>query len=217
MGGEAKEFAISAGRARPKSFRAALDDAYSGPRCGKRSDSARRDVMVEQSFGAPQIAALLVLVQRGLEELYSERNTRRLIAEGGREAGRDYYPVVAITHLAWIAAIFLLIAPSAPILWPLLALYLLLQVARYWIIATLGRYWTHRIITLDKAPLVRSGPYRFVRHPNYAVTIAETFLLPLVFADASVAVIFGCVWSAVIYYKVLLEDAALAERRGGRP
>ena len=53
-----------------------------------------------------------------------------------------------------------------------------------------------------------------MRHPNYAVTIAETFLLPLVFADAAVAVIFGCVWSAVLYYKILLEDAALAERRG---
>jgi len=173
--------------------------------------------MVEPSFGAPQIAAILLLLQRGLEELHSERNTRRLIAEGGREAGHDYYPVVAITHLAWIAAIFLLIPPTAPILWPLLALYLLLQVVRYWIIATLGRYWTHRIITLDKAPIVRSGPYRFVRHPNYMVTIAETFLLPLVFADAAVAAIFGCMWSAVLYYKILLEDAALKKRRGEGP
>jgi len=106
-----------------------------------------------------------------------------------------------------------LIPAAAPVLWPLLWLYLLLQVARYWIIATLGRYWTHRIITLANAPVVREGPYRFLRHPNYVVTIAETFLLPLVFADAAVAVIFGCVWSAVLYYKILLEDAALAERR----
>jgi methyltransferase len=45
------------------------------------------------------------------------------------------------------------------------------------------------------------------------VTIAETFLLPLVFGDAAVAVIFGCVWSAVLYYKILLEDQALAQRR----
>ena len=59
---------------------------------------------VMNAIGVPQIAALLLLLQRGLEEIYSERNTRRLIAEGGREAGRDYYPVVAITHLAWIAA-----------------------------------------------------------------------------------------------------------------
>src|ERR1041385_3880365 len=129
-------------------------------------------------LGWPQLAALLLLAQRGLEELHSARNARQLLADGGREAGRDYYPVVAITHLAWIAALFLLISPSAPILWALLVLYLLLQVARYWIIFTLGRYWTHRIITLPKAPIVRIGPYRWTRHPNYAVTIAETFLLP---------------------------------------
>jgi methyltransferase len=171
--------------------------------------------MIEYGIGAPQIAALLVLLQRGLEEIYSARNTARLIAEGGREAGRDYYPVVAITHLAWIAAIFLLIPASSPIIVPLLVLYLALQVVRYWVIATLGRYWTHRIITLENAPVVRAGPYRYLRHPNYAVTIAETFLLPLVFGDAAVAVIFGCVWSAVLYYKIILEDAALAERRGG--
>jgi methyltransferase len=171
--------------------------------------------MLEQSLGAAQIAALLVLLQRGLEELHSARNTARLIAEGGREAGRDYYPVVAITHLAWIAALFLLIPSTAPVIWPLAALYLLLQVVRYWVIATLGRYWTHRIITLEEAPVVRRGPYRYLRHPNYVVTIAETFLLPLVFGEAAIAVIFGCVWSAVLYYKIILEDAALAERRGG--
>jgi len=171
--------------------------------------------MLEQSLGAAQIAALLILVQRGLEELYSARNTKRLLAAGGREVGGDYYPVVAITHLAWIAAVFMLISPTAPVIWSLAGLYLLLQVARYWTIATLGRYWTHRIITVEAAPVVRAGPYRFLRHPNYVVTIAETFLLPLVFGDAAVAVIFGCVWSAVVYYKILLEDAALTERREG--
>jgi len=72
--------------------------------------------MLEQSFGFPQIASLLILLQRGLEELYSARNTKRLIAEGAQEVGRDYYPVVAITHLAWIAAIFMLIPASAQII-----------------------------------------------------------------------------------------------------
>ena len=69
--------------------------------------------MLELSFGYPQIAAILILVQRGLEEIYSARNTKRLIAEGAQEVGRDYYPVVAITHLAWIAAIFMLIPVTA--------------------------------------------------------------------------------------------------------
>jgi methyltransferase len=184
------------------------------PRAFKSPINPEKDVMLEQSLGAPQIAALLILLQRGLEELYSMRNTKALLADGGREAGGEYYPVVAVTHLAWIAALFLLIPSTAPVIWPLLALYLLLQVARYWTISTLGRYWTHRIITLEKAPIVRDGPYRYLRHPNYVITIAETFLLPLVFADAAVGVIFGCVWSAVLYYKIVLEDGALNERRG---
>jgi methyltransferase len=166
-------------------------------------------------LGWPQVAALLVLLQRGAEELYSTHNTRKLLAQGGHEEGHDYYPVVAVTHLAWIAAIFFLIPPDAPIVWPLLALYLVLQVARYWIIGTLGPYWTHRIITLEKAPVVRKGPYSWVRHPNYMVTIAETLLLPMVFGAAALGAIMAAVWSAVLYYKIVLEDVALAKRRGG--
>jgi Isoprenylcysteine carboxyl methyltransferase (ICMT) family len=111
-------------------------------------------------IGAPQIAALLVLMQRGLEELYSARNTRHLLAEGGREVGSVYYPVVAATHLAWIASLFFLISPQAPIVWPLVGYYLALQIVRYWVIASLGRFWTHRIITLADAPIARSGPYQ---------------------------------------------------------
>jgi methyltransferase len=171
--------------------------------------------MLEQSIGAAQIAALIILVQRGLEEIYSARNTRLLLAAGGEEVGREYYPVVAITHLGWIAALFLLIPADAPILWPLLIAYLALQVVRYWVIATLGHYWTHRIITLDSAPIVRAGPYKYLRHPNYAVTMVETFLLPLVFGATGVAVIFGAIWSVVLYYKIILEDGALSLRRGG--
>jgi methyltransferase len=166
-------------------------------------------------LGAPQIAALLVLAQRGLEELHSARNTRALLAAGAREVGGDYYPVVAVTHLAWIVAIFLLLPGDATISTPLLALYLSLQVARYWIIGTLGRYWTHRIITLEGAPVVRRGPYRYISHPNYAVTIAETFLLPAVFGSWALGLVMGAVWWAVLAYKMRLENQALAARKSG--
>ena len=169
--------------------------------------------MLSESIGPPQIAAIALLLQRGVEELHSARNTRRLIAEGGHEEGRDYYPVVAVAHLAWIAAIFFLIPPTAAILWPVLILFLLLQPVRYWVIGTLGRYWTHRIITLRQAPVVRRGPYRFLRHPNYAVTFAETFLLPLAFGAVALAVIMTAIWVAVIGYKIVLEERALSGRR----
>lgn len=166
-------------------------------------------------IGPPQIAALAVLIQRGAEELYSRHNTRRLIADGGREEGGPYYPVVAVTHLAWLAAIFFLIPPDAEIIWPAMALFLVLQVVRYWVIGSLGRYWTHRIITLDDAPVIRRGPYRWVRHPNYAVTYAETLLLPIAFGAIALAIIMTVIWIAVNRYKILLEDRALAGRRGG--
>jgi methyltransferase len=164
-------------------------------------------------IGAPQIAALLVLTQRGAEELYSARNTKALLAEGAHEAGATLYPVVAATHLAWIASLFFLIPPDAPIVWPLIVYYLALQVVRYWVIASLGRFWTHRIITLANAPIARRGPYRYLSHPNYALTIVETFVLPLAFGALALAVIMTALWWVVIATKIKLEDEALAARR----
>ena len=173
--------------------------------------------MVLSTFiGPPQIAALLVLMQRGLEELHSARNTRRLIEAGAREVGGDYYPVVAATHLAWIASLFFLVSPDAPVLWPLIVYYLALQAVRYWVIASLGRYWTHRIMTLPKAPLVARGPYRYLSHPNYAVTIVETLVLPLAFGATALALIMTALWWTVLSYKIRLEDGALDARRSSQ-
>ena len=167
-------------------------------------------------IGGPQIAALLLLAQRGLEELYSARNTRALLAEGASEAGREFYPVVAATHLAWIASLFFLIPPDAPIIWPLIAYYLVLQLVRYWVIASLGRYWTHRIVTLPGAPIAACGPYRYLSHPNYALTVVETFVLPLAFGALALASIMTALWWVVIATKIRLEDEALAPRHAAQ-
>jgi methyltransferase len=164
-------------------------------------------------IGAPQIVAILILAQRGLEEIYSARNTKALIAAGAHEVGSAYYPVVAATHLAWIASLFFLIPADAPILWPLIVYYLLLQVVRYWVIGSLGRFWTHRIFTLPGAPVVARGPYRYLRHPNYAVTIVETFVLPLAFGALALAAIMTALWWTVLAYKMRLEDQEMDARR----
>ena len=168
--------------------------------------------MLSDTLGPAQIAALFVLLQRALEELYSERNTRRLLVDGAWEVGRDFYPVVAATHLCWIAGLALLIPANAPIQSLPLAIFIALQPLRYWIIATLGRFWTHRIISVPRAPIVKHGPYRLTRHPNYAVAIAETFVLPLAFGQFAFAVIFTTLWIVVLRHKIQLENAALAER-----
>jgi methyltransferase len=172
---------------------------------------------VVSEIGAPQIAALLILIQRGAEEIHSQRNTRALLARGAREEGAGYYPVVAVAHLGWIASHFFLIPPDAHIYWPLIGLYLVLQAVRYWVIATLGPYWTHRIMTLDTAPIVSSGAYRFVKHPNYVITVAETLVLPVAFSSFALALIMTAIWVAVLNYKIRLEEAALAKRHASRP
>jgi methyltransferase len=169
------------------------------------------------AIGPAQVAALLILIQRGAEEAYSARNTRVLLARGAREEGAGYYPVVAVAHLSWIASLFFLIPADARPIWPLIGLYVVLQAARYWVIATLGPYWTHRIITIDEAPIVSAGAYRFLKHPNYAITIAETLLLPVAFSAVALALIMTAIWIAVLSYKIRLEDAALAMRRGHLP
>ena len=69
--------------------------------------------MAADNIGLPQFAALLILLQRGLEELHSRQNTRRLLEQGAHETGRDYYPVVAVTHLSWIASIAFLTPSNA--------------------------------------------------------------------------------------------------------
>jgi methyltransferase len=163
-------------------------------------------------IGAPQIAALLVLAQRGLEELYSARNTTKLLARGAYEVGADFYPVVAAAHLAWIASLFFLVPADAVVLWPLVVCYVVLQIVRYWVIFSLGGYWTHRIMAVPEAPLIARGPYRYLRHPNYALTIVETFVLPLAFGALALAVIMTALWWTVIQYKIRLEDGALASR-----
>ena len=105
-----------------------------------------------------QWLVLLVLSQRLAEVAWARRNERRLLAAGGIEVGAGHYPLFFVLHGSWLAALWLLVPADAPVIWPLLALFALLQAARVWVITSLGRFWTTRIITVPSAPLVRRGP-----------------------------------------------------------
>jgi methyltransferase len=165
------------------------------------------------------IYAILVLValQRLIEVVYAERNTRALLARGAVEVGRAHYPLIVLLHAAWLAAIVLLLPADATIHWIPLVVFVALQLARVWVIATLGPYWTTRIITLDGAPLVRKGPYRFVRHPNYLVVAGEIAALPLAFGEVTVAIAFTLLNAAMLAWRIRQEDTALASRRSRVP
>jgi methyltransferase len=157
----------------------------------------------------------LVVVQRLVELVYAERNTRALLKRGAIEVGRSHYPFIVALHALWLVAIVVMLPVRATIHWSALALFVVLQVGRVWVIATLGPYWTTRIITLDGAPLVRSGPYRFVRHPNYLIVAGEIAVLPLVFGEISVCLVFSALNAALLFWRIRQEDAALSVRRAG--
>jgi methyltransferase len=154
------------------------------------------------------IILALVTLQRLFELWLSNRNTKRLLARGAREVGARHYPLIVAVHAAWLVSLWWL-APGRPVNWYWLAIYLLLQVARAWVITTLGQRWTTRIIVLPDAPLVRSGPYRFASHPNYVVVAGEIAVLPLVFGFWDLAVIFSLLNAAVLSIRIQEENKAL--------
>jgi methyltransferase len=157
----------------------------------------------------------LVTAQRLAELIVSRRHTRALLARGAYEVGAGHYPLIVAVHAAWLAALWWL-APGRPVLWPLIGLFVLLQGARLWVLATLGERWTTRIIVLPGAPLVARGPFRLVRHPNYLVVIAEIALLPLAFGLWQVALIFSLLNAAVLTVRIRAEEKALDTAAGPR-
>src|SRR6056297_3345717 len=112
-------------------------------------------------FGPPQWIVLAVLAQRLAELVLARRNAARLLAAGGREHGAGHYPLFFAVQGGWLAALFALTPPEAPLQWGWLAAFAALQAGRVWVIASLGRFWTTRIVTVPGAPLVRRGPYRW--------------------------------------------------------
>lgn len=168
-------------------------------------------------MGWPQIIVLLVALQRLAELALARRNTRRLLAEGAREEGAAHYPLFVVLHAGWLAALFLSTPADASVNGWLLALFLALQAGRVWVVASLGRYWTTRIITVPGAPLVRRGPFRWVRHPNYLVVAGELAVLPLVFGQVWMAVLFSALNVPLTLHRIRVEEAALSGRRDIRP
>ena len=154
----------------------------------------------------------LVTLQRLSELWLSNRNTKRLLAQGAHEVGASHYPLIVAVHFWWLALLWWL-APGRSIDGWWLAVFVLLEIARAWVLATLGRRWTTRIIISPGAPLVTGGPYRFFDHPNYIVVVGEIAALPLVFGLGQIALLFSILNAAVLAIRIREENTALGRAR----
>jgi methyltransferase len=159
-----------------------------------------------------EIILALVTAQRGAELLLSQRHTKALTARGAVEIAAGHYPLMVAVHAGWLISLWAF-GHDQPIDTAALVAYLALQGLRIWVMATLGARWTTRIIVLPNAPLVTAGPYRYLRHPNYAVVAGEIAILPLMLGLPWIAVIFTMLNATILFIRIRAEDRALDTSR----
>lgn len=158
---------------------------------------------------AAVILLAFVTAERLAELWWARRNTERLMKLGAIEHGASHYPLIVALHAAWLGGLWILgWAQPVSLFW--LCVFLLLQLGRTWVLISLGRRWTTRIVVLPNEPLVRTGPYRFLSHPNYVVVAGEIAVLPLCLGLPWYAVAFSIANAVVLMIRLRSETAALA-------
>lgn len=160
------------------------------------------------------LVALLALCRLG-ELALARRNRLRLLAQGGFEAAPEHYRWMVLLHTAFLisapAEVWLLRRPFLPPLAAVAAVALAAAMAlRFWVIATLKGRWTTRIVVLPGAPPITSGPYRFLRHPNYLAVAVEMLALPLLHSAWLTAAAFSVLNALLLRVRIEREETALA-------
>ena len=161
------------------------------------------------------VLVALVGVERLAELVVSNRNARWSLDRGGFETGQGHYPVMVVLHTGFLVAMLVeavVRRPDVPasLAWSMLVVVVAAQALRWWCITTLGRRWNTRVIVVPGLAPVRSGPYRWLSHPNYVAVVAEGVALPLVHASWITALVFTVTNAALLTVRLRAENAALA-------
>ncbi|MEV7547007.1 isoprenylcysteine carboxyl methyltransferase family protein [Streptomyces sp. NPDC089915] len=162
----------------------------------------------------------LVAAERLAELATARRNAAWSLARGGREYGRGHYPAMVVLHVALLAgcAAEAVHRPFLPALaWPALGVLAAAQVLRWWCVLSLGPRWNTRVIVVPGLPLVASGPYRLLRHPNYAAVVLEGLALPLVHTAWMTALAFTVLNALLLRVRIRCENSALTYARTADP
>jgi len=151
---------------------------------------------------------------RLIEMRLSRRHQRALAAGGAEVLPERVFPAMVALHTGVLAAAvietLLLQRPFVVALAiPAVALVVLANALRFWVIATLGVHWNVRVVPSMPLGVVTSGPYRFVRHPNYVAVFVELAALPLVHGAYLTAIAGALLHVAVLYRRIGLEESVL--------
>src|SRR5665647_2704926 len=158
----------------------------------------------------PLFISFVVLLRIG-ELIISKRNEKWLLKKGAVEYGSKHYPFIVALHvLFFLSLIFEYTAQQHhSFSLPLIIFYFLLLTFKIWIIASLGKFWNTRIYHIPNLPLIKRGPYKFFKHPNYAVVIAEIAVIPMIFHLYITAIVFTLLNLIVLFVRIKEENKAL--------
>jgi len=153
-----------------------------------------------------------LVLQRLGELVYARRNTKRLLSEGAKEFGARHYHYFILLHGSWLLVMMALVKPEHDLNPYLLNAFFLSQIIRFWTLASIGRWWTTRIISAPHFPRVKKGPYKFISHPNYTVVILEIAIVPILFGLWWVAILFSVLNAILLRHRIAIENMVLRER-----
>ena len=159
-------------------------------------------------FGPGAWLIAFLVAQRLAEVVYAKATTARLRAAGGVEFGAGHYPFMIALHSFWLLAL-LLAGHAKPVNPYGLAVLAVLQLARLWVLASLGARWTTRVIVLPGVEPVTDGPFRWLKHPNYVVVALEIAIVPLALGLPGLALGFSLANAAMLIHRIRVENEAL--------
>lgn len=163
--------------------------------------------------------AAAIFIPMLLEARRAASNERAQRGRGGIEPQDDIYKVMQFAYpggfVAMLAEAALRGLPASRVVSAGAALFVCAKALKWWAIASLGSAWTFRVVVVPGSRLVASGPYRFLRHPNYLAVVGEflgaALMTGAVATGPAATVLFGVLLSK----RIAVENRALAERIGG--
>jgi methyltransferase len=155
----------------------------------------------------------IIILQRLAELKVAKQNEKWMKEQGGLEFGQRHYKMIVGLHSIFFLfygwEVFFFQREISP-LWPiLLILFMLTQIGRVWALTSLGRYWNTKIIVLPNAEVIVKGPYKFLRHPNYAIVTLEFIIIPLIFQAYITMIVFSLLNIWMLSIRIPEEEKAL--------
>jgi methyltransferase len=155
--------------------------------------------------------SFIILLRAG-ELLLSKRNEKWLLQNSAVEYGKKHYPFIVALHVLFIISLIIEYSNQSKSSYSLffLIFYFFLLAFKTWVILSLGKFWNTKIYHIANVPLIKKGPYKYFKHPNYLVVIAEIAVIPLIFHLYYTAIVFTVLNAIILLVRIKEENKALS-------